>query len=1090
MSSVKKYKIVRKTFKHDSSASGSALSGSPAADESRGAFAADTEIERSDSSPFTTDSADVRSSSVFSGKDFGDYDDNGRIKKKESRGFLSGLRSLFLGTPEDYTEEDEEDKIRISLTRDFPVIREKKDTEENADKQEEPAARILSGTYEPANKRSGENSSESETPNAASPSENHAKADSRDLSSDENDDLEFFDTIKTKKLADTKEYDREKFHAYMNSRKKPSVDPEEEEDDIYFASARNVGKSGAPEDAKDPGTVKSDDVPEIISDDSELIASAAKADPEEGGDTAKESHEFDVDGILSAILKENAELRKARENEPAEESADEKRMYTASDEKDASQPPHEETGSHDVPADDPGRISRAKGQSFDAYIGSDHGVKKASDAVGGKVRDIYGGSPSSSQDNSSAADQSEASTEKREAGERYTSETDRNLQAIFGTLSDDEGKKKKKNKNKIKKTKNTDDADEYDMEVSKSADIDEDADENGETASSGKKKRAASGKLFKEKTDTEVFPDEDAADDDADDEDEASEEYESAEDAASVSALIKKNTKRFFLNFLISVVLSGLIIYIESASFSSIPHPLFLTPGKFGLVFLLVDLQILLIAAVVNLRNVIDGAKSLFTGKANMNSVMFASILIAALHVIVNIIAAPTSESVMLFSSVAVITAAVNAFCSFINEKRIYRAFRIVSNKKKKYVARRLDKDSEEAKSFSEYLPENPDIFTVEKADFAEDFVKKTRAYAPSDAVFRISIPLCFICGFVLAVVSFISDGSFVHAVDVLALMFLMSMPVSSALVVSLPFFHFSKKADKMEAAILGEKSVDEYCNTAAVSFSDSEVFPPKGVKLTHIKIYGQTKLDKILLYLAEVFVKVGGPLSVTFENYIAENGELLSSDIEILEIAKNGICARIEGKEVFVGGKDYMSDYDFTCPSDNVDATFEKSVGRIMYVAIGNEVSAKFYIKYTLSSSFENLLRQLAQVGICAAIKTCDPNLDDIFLSVLLKQKKYPVVILNSKEAARTNASPARAKSGIVCTSTTANMLKTFILADKIKQRSSMNSLVKFISILLGVVTTIFLYATGCADRVTTFYVLIYHLIWSLPIVIPSIIN
>ncbi|MPM78428.1 hypothetical protein SDC9_125439 [bioreactor metagenome] len=320
--------------------------------------------------------------------------------------------------------------------------------------------------------------------------------------------------------------------------------------------------------------------------------------------------------------------------------------------------------------------------------------------------------------------------------------------------------------------------------------------------------------------------------------------------------------------------------------------------------------------------------------------------------------------------------------------------------------------------------------------------------------------------------------------------MVLMALPLGAVFVSVFPICALSKRAVKTETALIGLDSVEKYCNTAAVAFNDSEVFPSKGIKVTIVRAYGSHRIDKTILYAAKIFKKIGGPLATVFENSVSSIGGEITTDIEILEISPDGICAKIDGQEVFIGNKEYMLSYDFGYIKDQIDQVFENSVGRIMYMAIEDEIAAKFYIRYAISTGFEKLLRQLGSVGICASIRSCDPNIDNELLKHLLKKGDYPVGILKTPEAAKTHPVSPREDSGIVCTSTTANMLRGFILADKIKQRISANTLVKFISLLLGVFMVVFLYITGFSDKLDTFRMLLYHGLWLLPIIIPSLVE
>jgi len=771
------------------------------------------------------------------------------------------------------------------------------------------------------------------------------------------------------------------------------------------------------------------------------------------------------------------------------------------------------------------KISRARGVSMDSYIGTDEKTRKMMDTFAEEIHDAY----STHSNKPSDGGTSEGKNNSADGDNKVTSEADKILESVFGTPDKKEKKKKEKEKKKKKKEKeekhkdkkhkdkkhhSSDSSDEAEIDIEKilaeefnedSSDDEEkisaiaDASENEASSSDAAESVSDNDEpsvVSEEKDMADDESDEAANDDDFDEDDEDEDEkiddneYTSPEQSQEFFTELKNAGAKNFGSLIWTAVITLLLFYLESACFTDIYHPLILQPGKFGIVFLLVDLQLLFISGILVLSNLVNGAKALFTGRANLNSVTFVVMLTSALHVLINLFTNASSDEIMLFSTVASFSAMVNAFCSLINTKRNYNSFKVVANKKQKLVAKRLSSDSDTAKAFSEYLPEGPDIFSVERSDFVDGFMKNTKAYAPSDAVFRISIPICIIASLALAVFAYFSEGTFISAVNVFSLTVFMSLPLSSMFVISLPFFVFSKKANKMESAIIGEKAIDDYCNTAAVSFNDLEVFPAKGVKITIVRAYGSNRIDRIMLYAAKIFNKVGGPLSSVFENSVSGMNETEFSDAEILEIAKNGICASLDGKEIFVGTKDYMFDYEFGYVKDQIDQAFEKSVGRIMYMAIDDEIAAKFYIKYSISHSFENILKQMAQVGICASIRSCDPNIDTALLTTLLKKKNYPAIVLKTHEAARSAAPLERAESGIVCTSTTANMLKTFILTDKIKQRISANTLVKFISLLLGIFTVAFLYITGCADRANTLYVLIYQILWMLPVIIPSYVD
>ena len=168
------------------------------------------------------------------------------------------------------------------------------------------------------------------------------------------------------------------------------------------------------------------------------------------------------------------------------------------------------------------------------------------------------------------------------------------------------------------------------------------------------------------------------------------------------------------------------------------------------------------------------------------------------------------------------------------------------------------------------------------------------------------------------------------------------------------------------------------------------------------------------------------------------------------------------------------------------MDDAFENSVGRIMYMTIGDNIAAKFYIKYSIYKGFEKILSNLAKVGICVGIKTCDPNIDDALLNKLLRRKEYPVKIIKSEQPLPSNDVQPRAASGLVCSTGTFNMLRAFLSCDKVAKNVSLNIGTKFIAMFLGFAIIAFLSIIngGNISGITSQFIIIYQLLWLMPAV------
>lgn len=566
------------------------------------------------------------------------------------------------------------------------------------------------------------------------------------------------------------------------------------------------------------------------------------------------------------------------------------------------------------------------------------------------------------------------------------------------------------------------------------------------------------------------------------------EEYTSFDQNDEISEGFRDKSVKLLLSAIVLIILTGVMFYLESYSFLELPRFSILRPGRYGIVLLLIDLQIVFASAILILDNIIDGIKSLFTGKANKNSATFLALFAAAVQVIAIIVLNPSGEDISLYSTVAVFFAAMNAVSSFIDVKRNYLTFRIISNKNKdKMVASELGNDCAEAEAFRDTLTEDDRIYTLSKARFINGFFEKLTKNPQCNSVYKISVPLIFVVSVAYAVLNYTSSKSILDAVCSFSLMVAITTPVCSVFVNTLPFAHGCKKASKHEGAIIGEAAIEDYSQASVISFSDTEAFPPKGVKVTSVRTYGENRIDQTILYAAKIFETVGGPLSVVFTNSISGIIPQMDEEVKIIENGDGGICAAIDGKEVYVGSKDYMLSYDFGFIRDDIDADFEENVGRIMYMAIGDEIAAKFYVRYSMSRSFSKLMLKLIKNGVCPSIKTCDPNIDAELVASLMGLEECPVGIVKLHSLSSDVPVKPEADSGIVAGSSISGMLRTFLRCDSIRSHIGTNALVNFISLILGVFIVGFLYFIGRSGNINMLFLLCYQALWLIPVVIPS---
>lgn len=535
-----------------------------------------------------------------------------------------------------------------------------------------------------------------------------------------------------------------------------------------------------------------------------------------------------------------------------------------------------------------------------------------------------------------------------------------------------------------------------------------------------------------------------------------------------------------FLSFLV-------VLYLESATFSAIPHPDFLKPGGiYNTIYLLVDMLVVLYSGLFVISSLMRGVKNLFSGKPDRNSVLFVLYLVSALHATVLLVTGATEFP--LFGSAAALFAMLNSIANFLDAKRTYRTFRICGSRREKLVAKAVDQDSPEAEAFREELDGAPSFFSIQKANFIEGFFERTGKRSKAERSYGWVLALSMVFSVAFAVFTYLKTSDIPETATNFAMMTAMTLPLSCVFSISLPFAHIAAKSEKLGSTITSVAAAEEYAAADVVSFTDNEIFPPKSVKITTIRTYGQTRIDKAILYAAMIFQKLGGPLSEVFKKTISGVVDEISEDFDFKEITADGMCVSIDGKDVFVGNKNYLLSYDFGYTRDEQDEAFEEKHGKIMYMVIGSELGAKFYIRYSISKQFKKTVLTLFRSGICPAVKTCDPNIDSDLFRTLLQNKKIPAGIIKSCEAMKDAPVAEKSDSGIVCVSSIAKLLRTFSLCDSLRHLTQANVVMKILSLVLGAGIVAFLFYISGLSRITGLFVLIYQLLWLIPVVIPSL--
>ncbi len=533
-------------------------------------------------------------------------------------------------------------------------------------------------------------------------------------------------------------------------------------------------------------------------------------------------------------------------------------------------------------------------------------------------------------------------------------------------------------------------------------------------------------------------------------------------------------------------MLLGLFL-LENFSLIGLNVPHFMKPSAYPVVYAMVDLQLIVLCGALVFEQLVIGVKNIIALKPSPESITAFSVIVSALYTLVAGFIAPVEGFGLFNLPIAFVVLASLAY-EFLNLKREVLSFNVVSTKRKKFVVTPVSDATEslEREVFNDFLPADSKIVRVGKTEFVDGFFARTEENRGFKPIIGIMIPVVIILSALFMILSFITTGSVYKAFTAAFITTVLTLPITSFMIYSYPFYKASKDAFRVDSAIIGESSLAEYSESALISFEDKEVFPSGGVKVTSIKVYGNNRIDEIIYSLASAFMKVGGPLADVFSQATHDLGS--SDDVELIEVDDDGFTVTVDDVQVYIGKSSYMEKKDYDIPFDAESRKQEQtgSVG-VLYVAYGGQLTAKVYVKYTIDSEFESILAQLYKNGMCVGIKSFDPNIDDLLLAKKIKAMKYPVKVIRSKTVEDIPQTTERCDSGIVSRRSVKSLLKTVAACERVSRVVKTNLIVKVLAMLIGVVVMIFIHAFGDKAVISSLYIMLYHLFWMLPVFIIS---
>ncbi len=562
-------------------------------------------------------------------------------------------------------------------------------------------------------------------------------------------------------------------------------------------------------------------------------------------------------------------------------------------------------------------------------------------------------------------------------------------------------------------------------------------------------------------------------------------DYSSFDQNKEVFASYKKKYAAAKIKLILCALFAIVLLVIENIGIFGVELPYFM---QSSMGYASIEWIFLFFTAILVCDRMIDSAKKLASFEFDADSLtlitFFMSVVMSVVALVVD------TEGVKMWGLPFALLVFVNLWGSYIGIRKEIFTFKILSSQKKKR-ALTLAEGSEklpESEAFAEYLSEDSAVYKIAEADFVDGYFRRKDVKPASYKRLRVLYPAIFGIAVIFAALSAIVMKTGIYESFANGYMtFIVCAPITAFIANELPLYLSSIRAYRNSAAIIGDAAPEMLRNMSVMAFSDNDIFDADGVMIKGVKIIENNKIENIIYYAASALSLVEGPLARLFKQATLDGK--ISDEVTLRVLSDNGIDAMIDGKHIVIGTPSYMEAQCFeTIYEQNDEYCQGKSNKRILYLACDEEMIAKFYVEYNVSSDFIYLVKRLAESGICVSVRTNDPCLDaEALCRGKFAPENYPVKVIKGEKREASDLRVAAAKTGVIGTGTVKGFVKTALLCDRINSVSRTNFVIKAISVGIGAVAMGFLISSGLTAGLWSLYPALFQAFWLIPIYLIS---
>lgn len=579
--------------------------------------------------------------------------------------------------------------------------------------------------------------------------------------------------------------------------------------------------------------------------------------------------------------------------------------------------------------------------------------------------------------------------------------------------------------------------------------------------------------------------------DESDDSDTVSEEkskpvedYTGEDDEKSIMYEFNHNIKKLFMRSLLSGIIAALsvILTVVTRIFpEALCSAIAFAPAAYAVFnFLLVGFSLF-----VNRVAMMGGLTPLLKFKGNSDTAVAVGGIAAVLQTIVSFFCLGdlSSFNTNYYCVIILLAFFGNNIGKLFMVLRVKDNFKFVSAKGQKYAAKIYNNEDVAGKMLSGTASEKALIAYQHKTDFPSNFLKISYAPDPSEDLASKLAPITTVAALVITLLYGIAKASFSDAINTLALITALAIPVSTLIAVNLPVRRLCKTLLSFGAMLAGYPSIKQFCDSTAVMMDANELFPAESIELEGIKTYENYNVDESLLCGIAILKEAQNPIANAFDSVVAETHEKLPEVESVLYEDEMGLVGWIKSERILVGSRTLMEKYSVNIPSSDYDEPYTAKGRQVTYISRAGRLVAMIVTRYHADPQLKAEMQRAEANGISFLIRTTDYSITDDLVASLYNLFYRSIKVLPTglgnvlKEAQNTREETSR--SYLITHGKAAALARAVSGSVRIKHNISLAIIIQLIAIILGILIAATLSLYAGVGVMGSLEVLIFALFW-----------